>query len=762
MRRISTLTLSAIVVVAVLAVAIALWWMPRAEPLEYRGANVLLISIDTIRADRIGSYGYANAETPRLDRLAREGVRFEQVVSPMPLTLPAHTSLFTALFPPQHGVRDNGLFEISADATTLAEQLEAVGYDCGAFIGAFVLHSRWGLDRGFSTYNEDFEYGQPSAIQGQVERPAEAVIAAALPWMKAERESPCFAWVHLYDPHSPYAAPEPWGARYEQRPYDGEVAYTDDQIGMLLDELEGAGLLENTIVIVTGDHGEGLGDHEEPGHGMFLYDTTLLVPLFIRLPDLQLAGREVAEQVRLIDIAPTVLELVGVPPAEQFFGLSLVPYFEGQPGGRVAYAETFYPRWYYGWQELYAVRQDGFKYILAPKAELYMVSADPGEIQNLLEQQPGRAAALRAEIEELRGDGDVAGPGQLSPEAERQLRSLGYIGSAPADIDPGEELPDPKDKIGMFKLTTQAHSKLVSGNAAEAVELFREVIAEDPRIVSAHHSLGNALFKLRRFAEAAEAFQATLELNPDGLLALANLGLAHRRMGDTETARADLEALLLMDPENPTAHLNLGEMALEAERPADALAHFEDGMEGNAELPTMRFGLGVAAFQAGDIDRGETILEELAAEHPNFPEVHYYLALIADERGDPAAAAELYRTEVGHNPMHHRSWFNLGQLLAEDRNHAEAVTNFENAIEVNPNLGPAYVFLGRSLLALGDASRLAEAEAAARSGLSLELPQQLVSLAHYILADVYNRLGRPDDAQREAGLARAAERGVIR
>lgn len=760
LRR-STLAFLSAAVLALVAVSAALWWMMRETPPQYQGANVLLVSVDTLRADRLGAYGYREAETPRLDRLAREGIRFQQVVSPMPLTLPAHTSLMTALPTSIHGVRDNAAFQISAGATTLAEQLQAAGYDSGAFVGSFVLHSRWGLNRGFVHYDDAFLYGQPGSIPGQVERRAEAVVDAALGWLQEPRDAPFFAWIHLYDPHSPYSAPEPYGGRFGDRPYDGEVAYTDAQVGRLLDELEAAGLLENTIVVVTADHGEGLGDHGEPGHGMFLYDTTLLVPLIIRLPDQLFAGREVAEQVRLIDVAPTILELAGVALPEAFLGQSLMPFLVGESSPRPAYSETFYPRWHFGWQELHALRKDGFKYILAPRPELYDLRSDPSESTDVVDEEPERADELRAEVEELRDQGVTSGPGRLDADATQRLRALGYIGSAPADLPEGP-LPDPKDKIGLFTSVSNAQGMLAAGDYSGAARLLGEVLEEDPRIVSAHVTRGNALFRLGDFAGALEAFEAALELNPEGNVALLNLGIAHRRVGDLETARADFEVLLSLDPSNTSALFNLGEMALEAGDPATARQHFEAAAEINDQLPEPLFGFGVAAFQLGQIDRAKAEFERVLAVASFFPEVHYYRGLIAESRGNSAAAAESYRAEVEQNPRHHRSWINLSQIHAGAGDHAAAVETLRSAIEILPNLASAHVLLARSLLALDDPALYSEVEQAARDGLSLDPPPELRPLAHYVLADVYNRLGRPQDVERELALAREAERAIRR
>lgn len=726
----------------------------------YPGASVLLITIDTMRADRLGAYGYDQAETPRIDRLAREGIRFEQVVSPMPLTLPAHTSLMTASSPPQHGVRDNAAFELPAGIKTLAEQLHGSGYASGAFVGAFVLHSRWGLNRGFDHYDNRFDYEQPGGLPGQVERRAEAVVNAALAWLREPRAAPFFAWVHVYDPHSPYTPPEPFAGRFASHPYDGEVAYTDAQIGRLLDGMESAGLLEDTLVVVTADHGEGLGDHGEPGHGMFLYDSTLLVPLIIRLPDGASAGRTVAEQVRLIDVAPTILQLVEVAAPDSFVGESLEPFFSGDASPRPAYSETYYPRWHFGWQDLHALRKDGFKYVQAPREELYDLRSDPGESRNLADADPTRAAAFEQEVEQLRGEAP-AGPSRLSSDAVARLRALGYVSGAPVDTPEGP-LPDPKDKMDLFNRTTEGQGQLVAGEFAEAVETLQGIVAEDPRISNAWVTLGNALFRLGRFGEAADAFEAALALTPQDDVALANLGLAHRRLGDLEAARADFEAALTMDPASTNAHFNLGEMALEAGDPSAAAEHFAAAVRIDDQFPGPHFGLGVAAYQQGDIGRAAREFDRVQDLAPAYLELQYYRALIAEARHDPQAAEVLYRAELEHDPRHHRSWLNLSQLQAQRGDHAAAVESLRHALDADPDRAPAYVLMARSLLALDDPAQYAEAETAARRGLALEPPAQLRALAHYVLADIYNRLGRPEDAQREAALARQAESAIGR
>jgi len=662
--------------------------------------------------------------------------------------------------PPAHGVRDNGAFELSEDAVLLAEVFEVAGYDTGAFVGAFVLASRWGLSPGFNVYDEDFGYGESQTTPGQVERRGDAVVEVALDWLRQPRDeqTPFFAWVHLYDPHAPYRPPEPYASRFPDQPYDGEVAYTDSLIGQLLDGLDELGVLEQTIILVTGDHGEGLNDHDEPGHGLFLYDPTVLVPLILRLPGQDPAGLEVEQQVRLIDIAPTLLELTDLPIPAAYHGASLTPFLAGEGVSRPAYSETFFPRLHFGWQELYALRSDNYKYILAPRPELYFIDADPDEATNLVDIQPARAAAMRAELEELRGVSTDVHAGEMSSEAMQRLRSLGYIGAAPADSATTDaELPDPKDKIDLFRRLTQGQGLVASGNPELAAEVLTELVAEDPRIVDAHFTLGNARFALGDYTGAAEAFRATIELSPEYDIALSNLGMCQRRMGELRAARQTFEALLLLSPESASAHFNLGELDLDDNDPTSARQLFEAGLSINDAMPSMHFGLGVAAFQLGDMRQAALSLERAAEMAPSYPQVHYYLAQVAEARGDQREAEAEYRAEVANLPQSHRAWFNLSILLSDAGDHGGAVEALRQAITAKPDLAVAHVYLGRSLLMMEDPALYQEALQAAQRGLDLGPPPEVVPTAHFVLADLYNRLGQPETAQRELALGRAAQ-----
>src|SRR3954463_9218229 len=348
--------------------------------------NLLIVTLDTTRADRIHAYGFDGIETPNLDRMAREGVLFEQAVAPAPLTLPAHSSIFTGRFPPAHGVRDNGGFFLDARETTLAERLQARGFRTGGFVGAYVLDHKWGIAQGFQTYFDDFDLSKYQSLSlGSVDRPGNEVADKALQWLDGVGSKRFFGWVHFYDAHSPYDPPEPFKSRYAGHPYIGEIAFVDSQVGRLLAYLDAHHLADNTVVIVMGDHGESLGEHGEGTHGFFVYQATMHVPLLVRAPYDLMAGRRVADTVRSIDILPTALELLGVPSSEHLEGTSVVPLMTGAKKelGLAAYSEAIYPRFHFGWSDLRALTSGRYKYVAAPRPELYDLQEDPGETRNL-------------------------------------------------------------------------------------------------------------------------------------------------------------------------------------------------------------------------------------------------------------------------------------------------------------------------------------------------------------------------------------------
>jgi len=413
-----------------------------------RVTGVVIVTLDTTRADRLPAYGFGGVDTPALDSLARRGVVFERAMSVAPLTLPAHASLFTGVYPPRHGVRDNA-DALSAARPTLASLLRAHGFRTAASVGSIVLTADRGLGRGFDAYCDDI--GRTSEGRLRAQRPGNEVMDDALAWLKTVGHQPFFLWVHLYDVHQPYAPPEPYGTRYREMPYLGEIAFADEQIGRLLRALDSHALTDRTAVVVAGDHGESLGDHGEEAHGLFIYESVLHVPLIVSAPGIR--PRRVAAPVSSVDLTPTVLELTGIE-AGDMDGISLrrLLIAGGAASERSIYAESMFPR-RFGWSPLRAVRDGRFKFIDAPRPELYDLDADPEEQENLIAGRPAIAAALAAK---LGPDTGVAHRAAIDPSVGQRLASLGYVApalAAPPHTSASGRADDPKDHVEGYNQT---------------------------------------------------------------------------------------------------------------------------------------------------------------------------------------------------------------------------------------------------------------------------------------------------------------------
>ena len=411
--------------------------------------GVVLITLDTTRADRLSSYGFDDATMPALDRLAREGVVFDQATTVAPLTLPAHTTLLTGLLPPHHGVRENSSLPLGNDRVTLAEILAAHDFRTGAFVGSAILNADRGLGQGFQEYGNVSRDSlqRPPSLGGGVQRRGAAVMDDAIRWLTKVGDSPFFLWTHLYDPHRPYQAPEPFASWND--PYVAEIAYADSQIARLLDALDEHALLDRVVVIVTADHGESLGEHREMDHGIFLYESVLRVPLIVRAPGV--APRRVANLVRLTDVMPTVLDLLRLPlPALD--GASLVGVMRGHGGRELeAYAESLYPE-RHGWAPLFSLRSDRFKFIDAPRPELYDLRLDPFEERNIVGPRQSLVAALQARLRaQVQREPSTAAKDRVDDELRARLAALGYVAGHATETPTGAFLPDPKDCTGTFE-----------------------------------------------------------------------------------------------------------------------------------------------------------------------------------------------------------------------------------------------------------------------------------------------------------------------
>ena len=727
--------------------------------------NVVIITLDTTRFDAMGYAGATGNPTPVIDGLARDGVIFEQAVASVPLTLPSHSTIFTGTLPPKHGVRDNGGFVLDPRHTTLAERLQAGGWKTGGFVGAYVLDAKWGIDQGFDHYFDEFDLRKYKRISlGDVARPASEVVDAALPWLEQNVRNKFFAWLHFYDPHTPYAAPEPYKSRFPDRPYVGEVAYVDSQVGRVTNWLASRGLLDRTIVIVTGDHGESLGEHGEGTHGLFIYDATMRVPLVMRTPYASAKGRRVPQVVRSHDITPTVLELLGLPADAAMDGRSLAPYFAGghANGRRLddldAYSESLYARHHYGWNELKALRAGRFKYIEAPRPELYDLEQDPHERENLFDSRTPLAERLASELLRV-GAEQVTGAAQphatVDPETRERLAALGYIGSFVATPKAaGETLADPKDKIEIFNLMFAANENAGKETPEQVIARFERVLSQDPNVLDAWIMLGNEHFKRRDYHTAIEKYQRALSINPDYDLATINLASAYRSLGQYDAAVVGFERYLAKDPKNAYVIYQLGELYVDMGRLDEAEATFKRAIALDDRVASAENALGVVAFKRGQLDKAEQHVRAALTRSPEVKLARYNLALIAEQRGDVARAKAEYRAEIDAQPDAWKAAFNLARLHEQLRERVEAEQAYRKTLEMNPRFAEGYFYLAKFCL---DGGRLEEAAFNARKGLEIGARSQFAPLGHYVLADVFSRQGRHADAAREAAAGKALE-----
>jgi arylsulfatase A-like enzyme/cytochrome c-type biogenesis protein CcmH/NrfG len=747
--------------VVVLAAAGLVWQRGGLRPAS-RPRSVLLISVDTLRADRLGSYGHSAAATPVLDALAARGLRFTDATTTVPLTLPAHTSLLTGTFPTYHGVRDNGGFYVDDSLTTLAETVKPLGYRTGGFVAAFVLDRRWGIAQGFDYYFDDFDLSkfEMSAGLDAAQRPGKDVVDRALAWLAEDRERPFLAWVHLYDPHSPYTPPEPYRSRFPataQGAYDGEVAYTDAEIGRLLSALEASGQLDSTLVVVVGDHGESLGEHGEQQHGFFVYDAAVHIPLIIAGPGVP--ARTVTEQVRIVDVMPTVLDLLGVTPPEEVQGQSLTPLGRGEALDLLAYSETYYPRYHYGWSELTAVRDGRFKFIAAPRRELYDVEADPGETKDLSSENPRMAEALERGLRDLVSrtatEAVVQQPRALDPDTEQRLRALGYVASTVSRAAMADTpRSDPKDTIRLYNLLKRAAQDSVDGNVDAGIARVREVLAVDPEVIEAHTMLGNMLTKAGRPQEAIAAYQRALAVDPEHEGAAWSLALAYKDAGKEDEAKAGFERVLQLNPRGAKPLYQLADIAVRNRDLAGAVALLEKGLTLDADRAAFLVRLAEVRIELNQMDAAHAALTEAIGIKPDQAMAHYNLALVYEARRNVAGAITEYEAEIASSPMLYQPHFNLARLLAAGGRVPEALAHFKAAVDKNPEFGTGYLYLAKTMLDAGD---LQGAEQAAQRGLKLNPDPAIRPLGHFVLADVYAGMGRDTDARRQVALGRRAQ-----
>lgn len=624
------------------------------------GRSIVVVSIDTLRSDRLPAYGYEAVETPAIDALRSDSILYERAYSPVPLTLPAHASLLTGLLPPDHGVRDNAGYRLEKEAgPTVAEILGEEGYATGAAVSAYVMRAETGLARGFDHYDDRLSAAAQATI-AEIQRPGGETLEVALDWLETVEQEPFFLLFHIYEPHTPWQPPPDLAARYG-RTYDGEVAAADAIVGRLVEALRRRDLYEGSTVVLLSDHGEGLGDHGETEHGVLLYRESLQVPLLVKLPGSRLAGAAVAEPVQLTDVAPTLFDLAGAARPVGLDGISLLSFADpgrtGPAAPRPLYSETFHPELRFGWSGLTSVVLGRHHYIEGSDRELFDLVADPAERHDLLREERQAYARLRDALHAF--DPRLEPPFDEASETREALASLGYLGGAAPSAE--GELPDPRHRIADLEPLRRAVSWLQEGRNEEALPLLRGAAEAIPRSIDAWQFLGLALERTGRFEEAYAAYRQAFELSHGSPLLAGPMGKLAVRLGRFEDAAPLLAAAVEAEPDEIELRLLRARALLLAGRPDDALA---------------------AAREAA----------ELA---PDSPDGHYLVGAVHMGRNELAAAEAELRRALELAPAHPPALGDLAILLASQGRRDEARELLERLVEAQPENRQAREMLRR-------------------------------------------------------------------
>jgi choline-sulfatase len=670
--------------------------------------DVVLVTIDTLRADRVGAYGYAAAETPTIDRLAREGVLVEDAVVQVPQTRPSHASIFTGRYPYEHGIRDNYSRPLAPGTPTIASILREHGWATGAFIGAYPVSRTSGLDQGFAVYDDPFAAGDDTTRQARTERRAKEVVDRALEWLAKPRSRPFFAWVHLFDPHAPYEPPAAYRKRHASSPYDGEVAYADAQVGRLVARLDESGARGRTLVVVTSDHGEGLGEHGEDEHMFFVYESTLEVPLVFSWPGRLPAGARVRGQFRSIDLLATILDLVQVP-APPTSGASRATSLKagGRIPGNESYAESLYAQLHFGYAPVRALRGDGWKLIDVPRPELYRISDDPHEKRNLVDERASVAAAMRASLRRFdRDQNSVPEMPEVDEATAERLAALGYVGGGPAPGRPvsGVDLKDRITEVQRYTRDMREGLRLYrEGQLAAAARLLRRVSETSPPSFNVQYYLGRSLLDGRRYAEAIPYLRKAAEMAPtrrtlSGLAAApiyAYLVEAYAGAGQMSAALQTLDSALAVAPANAELLRAKGSLLLRQGDLGGARAALEKARSVNAREPRLHVELSSVYRNLGELAPAEAEAREAVRLEPRSPAAHVALGLAVGALGREEDAGRAFREALRLAPADPDALFYLGAVELRAGRAASAVALLEKLAAVAPEYPQ-----GRQMLAL--------------------------------------------------------------
>jgi choline-sulfatase len=651
--------------------------------------NVILITIDTLRADHVGCYGAQSVKTPTLDALAHDGIVFERVISQVPLTWPSHAVILTGTYPFQNGVQDFTGQPLAPQFRSVAQAFNQAGYATGAVVSAFVLDRSWGLGRGFDFYDDAFsaQTFQKKDI-GLVDRRAEESVAHAIAWLKKTPRRPFFLWLHLYDPHNPYDPPEPFNTEYKGHLYDGEIAYADHELGKLIAWLKQSKLYDSSVIVATSDHGESLGEHGEDEHGFFIYNATVHVPLIVKPP----AGSGIPAQrrrdpVETTAVAQSLMQLAGVKDAidRQFQAKAL---FGRDTSEDPAYSETFYPFSSFGWSPLHAAETERFHYIDAPQPELYDLEADPSETKNVAAQQPATVAVLKEKLEQRLAHNPFkrqdANAGNLSPDVQEKLRALGYFGFRAA-VSPDQlkdGLADPKDKLWEFNSILKAQDAFQRGEADRAESLLTDVQQRDPKMYVIPFLLGESALRRQDWAKAADQLHRCLELNPNFDNAMTGLARALAKLGRPDDAQTWLQKALQSNPQNYRAHYQLGLLSA-ANHPAVAQSFYEKAIAIQPNFPPGQRELGMLFFQQKNYAAAAPHLEKTIALGLEDAQLHNFLGICYSRTEQMSRAVREYQRALALDAKLAEAHLNLAYAYQLLRQPKAALAEYKTACQLD-------------------------------------------------------------------------------
>jgi len=649
--------------------------------------NVLLITLDTTRADRLGCYGYKKAGTPNLDALAAGGVKFANAYSPVPLTLPSHCSIFTGTYPLYHRVRNNGFYYLGEENMTLAEILHTRGYHTAAFASSFTVDSRFGLDQGFEYYDDTFHH-EEILKNFRSERRAEDVQRSFSGWLDGHAQDKFFIWIHFYDPHLPYDPPSPFREAHSGRPYDGEIAYMDHSIGELVERLKEKNILEKTLIVIVGDHGEALGERREIDHGLFVYGNTLEVPFILHCPRRLPEGITVEERVNLIDVMPTILDMLKIPIGSEVQGKSCLDAIRGKKRkSSLSYFESYFPLENFGWAPLFGLIDDEWKFIRAPKPELYNLERDPGESQNVFQEQVQVSRRMLKSLEEFQKSHSAGRSGKerrLTEEEERRLRSLGYFGTERTGSAPGRSLPDPKDKIADYVLYYRGNLHETRGEFQEAARLYKEVIRRNPDVPNNYVHLGFLYAKMGRMDNAIEVLEQGREQLPESYVILSRLIAFYSSADRLDQALSTSKVMLAIDGRNFDALFLSGSVNAKRGNWAEALGFYEKALDVEPENKTLRQRY---AYTLAALGKPEEALEKyrvLSSEYPRDAGILKEMSEVYKAMGNLNLALDSLRAAIDLEPAP-EMYYEYAFLLENAGNLKDAVAWLRKYLDASPD-----------------------------------------------------------------------------